>query len=288
MGLFVKWGSEIQVAEAQTLYTIRQNLEAAVPVPEIYGWRTDGEEVFIYMEAIKGRTLEKTWQQMEDDDRTRICNELRAILDSLRRLKQDPAGTFIGKPNTISLCRHTALSFHLNYAGNIARGPLYDRAISDKYLAEAGPFSSVKEFHDWFTSLYRRPVSDPENIPDPFRQELPDDSDIVFTHGDLHPSNMILSSRTPFRVMSIIDWEQAGWLPAYWEDRKAHFPFTYFGEWSEKYLPLIMDQHKRTWRAWDYYTISMGFSLLRTRSSVVRLCYYHITNCSWCYLSSFS
>ncbi|KAK7178317.1 phosphotransferase enzyme family protein [Paraphaeosphaeria sporulosa] len=237
MGLFVKWGSEMRIAEGQSLYAIRQYLKNAVPVPEIYGWRTDGDEVFLYLEAISGRSLEQSWQEMEEKDRSRICRELRAILDAVRQLKQDPTDKFIG---------------------SIARDPLYDRAISIQYISEAGPFTSVKEFHDWFTSLYKRPTPDPQCVPDPFRQELPDDSEIVFTHGDLHPSNVIVSSSHPSRVVAIIDWEQAGWLPAYWEVRKAHYTCDYFGEWSEKYLPMILDQHKNTWDPWDYYTMSMG------------------------------
>lgn len=125
-------------------------------------------------------------------------------------------------------------------------------------MKEAGPFRSVKEFNDWFSGLYLRPVPDPENIPDPFRQHLPDDSEIVFTQGDLHQSNIIVSSSEPVRVLAVIDWEQAGWLPAYWEDRTAHYTCDYFGEWSEKYLPIILDQYKSTWEPWDYYTTSIG------------------------------
>jgi aminoglycoside phosphotransferase (APT) family kinase protein len=124
-------------------------------------------------------------------------------------------------------------------------------------MAEAGPFTSVKEFHDWFSSLYKRWVPDPENIPDPFRQDLSDDSEIVFTQGDLHPSNIILSSN-PWRVAAVIDWEQAGWLPAYWEDRKAQYTCFYRDEWSVKYLSKILDQYESTREPWDYYTTSMG------------------------------
>jgi len=126
-------------------------------------------------------------------------------------------------------------------------------------MAEAGPFTSMKQFHDWFASLYKRPMTNASVfVPDPFRQYLPDDSEIVFTHGDLHPSNIMLSSSHPAQVTAIIDWEQSGWLPAYWEDRKAHYTCPYRGEWSEKYLPMILDQHESTWKPWDYYTTSMG------------------------------
>ncbi|KAF1951287.1 phosphotransferase enzyme family protein [Byssothecium circinans] len=224
LGLFVKWGSDIKIAEGQALYAIRHYLDNAVLVPEIYGWRTDGKENFLYMEAISGRTLES----VAGDRRKRP------------------------RPHLLRAPDHPQQR-------SITRGRLYDRAISDRYMAEAGPFTSVKEFHDWFSSLYLRRVPDPENIPDPYRQDLPDDSEIVFTHGDLHPSNILLSLEQPVKVVAIVDWEQSGWLPAYWEDRKAHFTSDSFGEWSEKYLPMIMDQYPSTWEAWNYYSLSMGF-----------------------------
>lgn len=97
LGLFVKWGSAMRIAEGQALYAIRHYLDSTVPVPEIYGWRTDGHEVFIYMEAISGRTLEQAWPDIEENDRIRICSELRTALDNMRQLKQSPDDIFIGK-----------------------------------------------------------------------------------------------------------------------------------------------------------------------------------------------
>nr|KMM66511.1 hypothetical protein CPAG_02850 [Coccidioides posadasii RMSCC 3488] len=62
MGLFVKWGANIMIAEGQSLYAVRHFLKGSVPVPELYGWRTDGGEVFIYMELVHGQTLERLGQ----------------------------------------------------------------------------------------------------------------------------------------------------------------------------------------------------------------------------------
>ncbi|KAF2186883.1 hypothetical protein K469DRAFT_725557 [Zopfia rhizophila CBS 207.26] len=45
----------------------------------------------------------------------------------------------------------------------------------------------------------------------PYRSSLPDHVLIVFTHADLHPSNIILSSRSNPHVIAIIDWHQSGW-----------------------------------------------------------------------------
>ena len=43
---------------------------------------------------------------------------------------------------------------------------------------------------------------------------------VVFTHSDFAPRNIILSNN---RVSGIIDWEQSGWWPYWWEYVKAHY-----------------------------------------------------------------
>jgi aminoglycoside phosphotransferase (APT) family kinase protein len=96
MGLFIKWGSSVEISEALTLFALRRLLNGRVPVPEVYGWRTDGDEKHIYMEYVRGQSLEKAWNTMEPDDRVSICRELRTIYDSLRQLEQDPSDTFVG------------------------------------------------------------------------------------------------------------------------------------------------------------------------------------------------
>lgn len=143
--------------------------------------------------------------------------------------------------------------------GNIARGPLYDRALHVSFMQEAGPFTTVKDFHNWFTFLLRRPMADPHSVSvEPFRHELPDSCAIKFTHGDLHRSNIIVTPHRPYRTLAIVDWEQSGWLPAYWEARKAQYTAQRREEWSTRYLPIILDQYTATWDPWDYYTTAMG------------------------------
>ncbi|KAF2002346.1 phosphotransferase enzyme family protein [Amniculicola lignicola CBS 123094] len=241
MSLFVKWGRDIKIAEGQVLYAIRESCGNSVPVPEIYGWRTDGTEAFLYMEAIQGKTLDNEWPEMKEGDRLRICSELKTILRSLRQIKQDPNDIFIG---------------------NITRSRYFERALFLESQVKTGPFLSVKDFHDWFIHQYKRRLSraDQETIPEPYRQDLPDTSRIVFTHGDLHQSNVIISSSPsgPPQVAAVIDWEQSGWLPDYWEDCKAHWTVLPSSEWAQKYLPLIMKKDEKIQEAWSYYTDPVG------------------------------
>ena len=57
LNLIVKFGPRVDVAKAQCLWVIKRVLGDKVPVPEVYGWRVDGRDVFIYMELIRGDTL---------------------------------------------------------------------------------------------------------------------------------------------------------------------------------------------------------------------------------------
>lgn len=36
----------------------------------------------------------------------------------------------------------------------------------------------------------------------------------MFTHGDLSPRNIIVLND---KIVGIVDWEEAGWFPEYWE-----------------------------------------------------------------------
>ncbi|KKZ62498.1 hypothetical protein EMCG_03093 [[Emmonsia] crescens] len=157
---------------------------------------------FYILESIHGQTMEKAWDSMSSKDRAQVCSELQTCVSNLRWLRQDPQDPFI---------------------------ELY---ITNQFMAEAGPFQSVKALHDWFIFLCRRPMTDPHSIPiEPFRSELPDNAAITFTHGDLHRSNIILSESEPQRIVAIVDWEQSGWMPEYWEARKAHFTSAWKSEW---------------------------------------------------------
>ena len=44
--------------------------------------------------------------------------------------------------------------------------------------------------------------------------------EIVFTHGDLNLRNVMVQNG---RISGIIDWENAGWFPDYWEYTKIHY-----------------------------------------------------------------
>lgn len=97
LGLTVKYGARVVIAEGQCLWAIRHLLGNTVPVPEVYGWTTDQGVVFIYMEHIRGETLESQWDQLSEPERLDICGQLRSMVCRIKSLEQVPGDCFVGK-----------------------------------------------------------------------------------------------------------------------------------------------------------------------------------------------
>lgn len=263
IGLLVKWGCSNSIAEGQCLWALRHILPGMVPVPEVYGWHTDVgpegyEEVFIYMELIRGVTLEDRWPNLSIEDKLAISIQLRDILARMRRIRQDPNDSYLGMfPPYLQ-----NVIFTTRCVGHVGRQPLLD-VIFTKTSITGGPFRSIREFNDFLARMYlmkrdnfdpNAPISDAD-----YRAQLPDDGPITFTHADLHPRNVMLSAEDdgPTRILALIDWHQSGWFPPYWEWCKLAWGVTYEGEWYNEYLPLILTPED-AYVPWCYFTLSMG------------------------------
>ncbi|KAL2171807.1 hypothetical protein VTG60DRAFT_1504 [Thermothelomyces hinnuleus] len=281
LGLLVKYGPEgvagVSAAEAKAMLLVRRALMAAslasgpspapvsvsvpVPVPEVFGWRRDAEtgERFVYMDLPQGEILEDRWAGLSEVEREAVCAQLRDVVAEWRRLR-------LGG---------------VEFVGSVDNGPLQDEVFRRCAMAgapPAGPFPTVAMFHDYFVSMavavsqsryaagsaggggggqvrYTPHHLFPEHVP------------VVFTHGGLHPRNIVVSAGPRPRVVAILGWEQAGWYPAYWELCKARLECSRrgrLGGWETKYLPWILgsqglDAEMQGWRLgaltqyWDYF-----------------------------------
>ncbi|PVH95055.1 phosphotransferase family protein [Periconia macrospinosa] len=239
LGLIVKFGSHVSVTEAINLWAIRRIFQNAIPVPEVYGWRVrerqgKSPEVYIYMQLVQGLRLDQQWPELSTTDKYAICSDLRAMVSRLRGLRDSELQQVIG---------------------SIYHGLASDRCLQGLPLLR--PFLSRVEFHDWLSWLWRRKVPDPQSLEDPWRALLPDNGPVVFTHGDLRPANIIVTMNSPFKIVAIVDWEQAGWYPDYWEDCKARFTAAYDGEWR-RWIDQFLDPHTEAVEAFDWYTCTLG------------------------------
>jgi hypothetical protein len=140
---------------------------------------------------------------------------------------------------------------------------VHDKALSyTPYHLQrgTGPFKNAAGFNDDFAEERSGECQDgfcPSILGvDPHRYDLPDAVRVRFTHGDLQRSNVIVSVHRPYRVVAVVDWGEAGWMPEYWEVCKVHHAAVLTNKWSEMYLPQLLDLEsvdEPVRNAWDWF-----------------------------------
>ena len=102
------------------------------------------------------------------------------------------------------------------------------------------------------------PLSQDEVV-DPMRSGLPDDDSIIFTHGDLHRSNILVSkfNKGPLCIVAIIDWHQSGWYPAAWEFFKTRFTCRRKERWEDDYIFEFLQSYRGNIN-WEYFVHGVG------------------------------
>ena len=180
---------------------------------------------FIYMSLIPGSTLKSAWSDLGFSEKITITEQLRDIVSMLRSIPQQSQDAFIG------MAPHEPHSTGINILlGSMSCGPILDLYFRGDDHA-TGPFHSIKAFNDsvQFLSVPFVPLA---GRVDPYRHLIPDEGKVYFTHADLHRSNIMISGPPGFRRISgILDWEQCGWYPEYWEYCKLLMNEDYEHEW---------------------------------------------------------
>ncbi|KAH8433372.1 uncharacterized protein LDX57_011006 [Aspergillus melleus] len=233
LNLVVKFGPFVTAVEALNLWMVRHIFHDKVPVPDVFGWRIDDRgSGFIYMELIPGPTIHDCYDTLTDGQKQTICDQLREVLKTLRQLRQDPEDQFVGSIN---------------------RQHLSDYVFIDQ--PRGGPFPSVEAFNDWFALLHQLRFQ--HRYEDPNRCLLPDNRDITFTHTDLHRGNIIITSFNPLQI-AIVDWQQSGWYPDYWEYCKLLYTCSYEDEWRIKFIDTFLQPDPDVHLVFSDYTMAMG------------------------------
>lgn len=197
----VKSGFRVHLTEGATLKYLAEN--TSIPVPKVHCSFLHKGKAYIVMERVQGQELSTALKTMSPESLSDIFLQLRSMVHELRALV--PPGTGIE---------------------SCIGGSLYDSRIH-RGSTRFGPFKTIAEFHSWlrkdFThqNLRNRVLDqDTEDLEDMMRRQDGPWPPPVFTHGDLNPFNILVQDG---RVVSIVDWEFAGWYPNYWEYTSAWF-----------------------------------------------------------------
>jgi len=139
---------------------------------------------------------------LSDLDITMLAHDLQEFIANMRTTTRDAA-----LENTISNSMGNACYDH-----RINAALPYDEVRGDF----VGPFADETEFNNILRCV---------PLPDILHRA---EHRIVFSHGDLNMRNVIMKGR---KLSGIIDWENSGWYPEYWDYTKAHY----------------ITKHKRRW-----------------------------------------
>lgn len=183
-----------------TEYTSMQYLEEhapEIPAPRPLGLLVSKTTSYIFMSFVPGLTVNKIWPKASHEQKISISNQIGEVLLKLRQINV-PDGVSLG-----GVCgegckdarRHTRIS---------------QERISTCAAFEDFQFSNPYYGGADYISLLRGLLSSHTAA-------------IVFTHGDIRPENIVFQpdQHGNYLLAGIIDWEQSGFYPDYFECTKA-------------------------------------------------------------------
>ena len=232
----VKYGVTPWVSENEghALLLLRQH--PSIPVPRLYAMYREGDMLFLIMEFKEGIQLSEVWKNMSEADKVNITGQLRDILTQIRSIPSP--GIFAG----------------------VSGGPLRHRFFLSRTPEPDvnGPFHDEKNFGMAMAIRSKRLRDDhPEHrawVAEFFARHLPTalaGHSSVFTHADLQRKNILVfkvppasaegsgGGGSPWRVSAIVDWEDAGWYPSYWEYAGSFASFAWEDDWPEKFERIV-------------------------------------------------
>jgi aminoglycoside phosphotransferase (APT) family kinase protein len=197
------------------------NQYTSIPTPQIVEQGTDTiNGAYFKMNRVEGETLRSAWSRTDLAQQESIIRELQEYITQLRSLQQPDPG----------------------WIGSCSNGAALDQRVNDGF--PFGPLSNERVFNDLLLSRFETYAS-PDSV-QLYRSQLSENHNIVFTHGDLSGDN-ILVDPVYGRITAILDWETAGWMPEYWEYRKARYGRN-DKKWWVDIVHSIMDPYEREWK----------------------------------------
>ncbi|KAK4235425.1 kinase-like domain-containing protein [Achaetomium macrosporum] len=225
-------------SEAATHRFVADN--TSIPVPFVYGeWQSEDRRWHYLLEGrIHGQTLADCWARLTVDDKLDLAEQVLAYMLQLRRFTAGSLRSLSGKPLPNNL--FVPAPFPEGARGYL-RGTW--RTDDDIFAREFQPALERARVAPDLVRLLRRTMP-------------PCAGQLQLTHCDLYVGNVMVDLSGGRAVVSaIIDWESAGYWPAWFQHaRITHGCSKHDGEW--KYILSRLQQssiphadHGRVW--WD-------------------------------------
>lgn len=186
-GLYAKECSRSSDNEGEALRLVEQFTSIPSPL-----WVDEYQSTLtvLVMTAMPGQPLDTVFHRLSYKEREQLSKDLKSALSQLRCIPKKTSHAF----------------------SNSCGGPMVDHRFPS---GNRGPFHLISDFN---AMLVHRSVlqETKDNISSVHARQYRS----VFTHADLHPSNILIDRG---RLSGIVDWECAGFFPEYWEFTKLMY-----------------------------------------------------------------
>lgn len=216
----IKSGFAVERNEVEAMDLV--STHTSIPSPKVITTKIGLSNGIIDMTLMPGSSLEKRWDEMNEDTKESVCRQLWTMISQIRDIPRPP--------------ELVDGSFQCMVDGSPTRSLL----LEDLDPGSPQPLMSGSDIRD---RIYQRYLYFGGRL---YKDQLPDmlpRADCsVFTHGYIAPRNIMVDEEG--LVTGIVDWETAGWYPDYWEYAQIMRPAVKCADWSawmEKMAPKKWD-----------------------------------------------
>ncbi|KAL2885058.1 Phosphotransferase enzyme family protein [Ceratocystis lukuohia] len=230
----VKYGKHVAENEGQALLFLAHH--SCIPIPQLYAMYYEASKLFLVMSNMPSTQLSLVWEGLSGDEKQHILKQLRSIWTYLQSIPALPA-----------------------FFSGVCGGPLQHRFFlwTEPDIRITRPFYAEEDLGRALALHSRKNWEGNERQPQTpafFACHLPTvlrGHPGVLTHGDLQRKNILVEQicvdgtsegERWFRVSAVLDWEDAGWYPSYWEYAALFVDFEWHDDWPEK-VESILDPY---------------------------------------------
>ncbi|KAJ5049224.1 hypothetical protein NUH16_007741 [Penicillium rubens] len=204
------WATQCR-AEAHALDMVEKFTQ--IPAPRPIDVLQTPDASYLLMTRVPGRPIGHILHAMTDEQMENVVFDLKRYIAQMRAI-----------PNQVS-------KFQIC---NSAGGGILDWRIPDSQSGNLR-FQTEADFHNFLT----RGMTDDTRGSAAKSHAL--SHAIVFTHGDLNPRNILAENG---KITGIVDWENAGFFPEYWEYTKMHYTVRYLIRWLADVVDQVFEGYR--------------------------------------------
>jgi serine/threonine protein kinase len=185
----LKVGISVKLTEAEAMRYVACN--TSIPIPTVHDAYEHEGRSYILMSRVHGKPLGGVWNSLCFDQKASIVRQLNHYMAELETLSGDFYGALWKSPSEDIFFQHH---------------PFRNEKI------QYGPYVSRQEYNAGLVAALKN--SRPDQSLSASDQTLAekllqiDDERKIFSHGDLHPNNIIIDDTCC--ITGIVDWEGAG------------------------------------------------------------------------------